>query len=86
MALGFALTHLFDPNDYKDEIRQLARDKANLELTLKGDIGWSLFPWLGLELTDASLASLSTPDNPLPTCACSACRCAYCRCCAKKCR
>jgi AsmA protein len=64
VALGFALTHLFDPNDYKDEIRQLARDKANLELTLKGDIGWSLFPWLGLELTDATLASASTPDQP----------------------
>lgn len=64
VALGFALTHLFDPNDYKDEIRQLARDKANLELTLKGDIGWSLFPWLGLELTDATLASASSPDKP----------------------
>jgi AsmA protein len=64
VALGFALTHLFDPNDYKDEIRQLARDKANVELTLNGDIGWSLFPWLGLELTDATLASLSTPTNP----------------------
>jgi AsmA protein len=64
VALGFALTHLFDPNDYKDEIRQLARDKANLELTLNGDIGWSLFPWLGLELQDATLASLRTPDQP----------------------
>ncbi|TWC41509.1 AsmA protein [Pseudomonas sp. SJZ079] len=64
VALGFALTHLFDPNDYKDEIRQLARDKANLELTLNGDIGWSLFPWLGLELTDATLASATTPDQP----------------------
>ncbi|QLC73419.1 AsmA family protein [Pseudomonas sp. LPB0260] len=64
VALGFALTHLFDPNDYKDEIRQLAHDKANLELTLKGDIGWSLFPWLGLELTDATLASATTPNQP----------------------
>lgn len=64
VALGFALTHLFDPNDYKDEIRQLAREKANLELTLNGDIGWSLFPWLGLELTDATLASATTPDQP----------------------
>ncbi|SFP59896.1 AsmA family protein [Pseudomonas borbori] len=64
VALGFALTHLFDPNDYKDEIRQLARDKANLELTLRGDIGWSLFPWLGLELTDATLASATTPEQP----------------------
>ncbi|UVE18197.1 AsmA family protein [Pseudomonas sp. LS44] len=64
VALGFALTHLFDPNDYKDEIRQLAREKANLELTLNGDIGWSLFPWLGLELHQASLASAATPDKP----------------------
>ena len=63
-ALGFALTHLFDPNDYKDEIQQLARDKANLELSIRGDIGWSLFPWLGLELTDTTLASASTPDKP----------------------
>lgn len=64
VALLFALTHLFDPNDYKDEIRQIARDKANLELQLRGDIGWSLFPWLGLELTDATLASAETPDKP----------------------
>ncbi|CAD5105910.1 AsmA family protein [Zestomonas carbonaria] len=64
VALGFALTHLFDPNDYKDEIRQIARDKANLELTLKGDIGWSLFPWLGLELHQATLANAATPDQP----------------------
>ncbi|RMH82906.1 AsmA family protein [Pseudomonas sp. AOB-7] len=64
VALLFALTHLFAPNDYKDEIRQLARDKANLELQLKGDIGWSLFPWLGLELTDATLASADTPEQP----------------------
>jgi len=64
VALGFALTHLFDPNDYKDEIRQLARDKAHIELTLNGDIGWSLFPWLGLELHDASVATLITPTKP----------------------
>ncbi|MDZ3994887.1 AsmA family protein [Pseudomonas sp. Teo4] len=64
VALGFALTHLFDPNDYKDEIRQLARDKAHVELTLNGDIGWSLFPWLGLELHDASIATLNAPKQP----------------------
>ncbi|MCY1283508.1 AsmA family protein [compost metagenome] len=64
VALGFALTHLFDPNDYKDEIRQLARDKANIELTLNGDIGWSLFPWLGLELHQATVANAVTPDQP----------------------
>ncbi|MDD1966374.1 AsmA family protein [Pseudomonas putida] len=64
VALGFALTHLFDPNDYKDEIRKLARDRAHVELTLNGDIGWSLFPWLGLELHDASIATLNEPTKP----------------------
>ena len=64
VALGFALTHLFDPNDYKDEIRALAREQANLELSLNGDIGWSLFPWLGLQLQDATLASAATPQQP----------------------
>lgn len=64
VALGFALTHLFDPNDYKDEIRQIARDKAHIELTLNGDIGWSLFPWLGLELHDAAVATLANPTQP----------------------
>ncbi|MBF7142197.1 MULTISPECIES: AsmA family protein [Pseudomonas] len=64
VALGFALTHFFDPNDYKSEIRQLARDKAHVELTLNGDIGWSLFPWLGLELHDASVATLAQPQQP----------------------
>ncbi|AIZ34600.1 AsmA family protein [Pseudomonas parafulva] len=64
VALGFALTHLFDPNDYKDEIRELARKKAHVELTLNGDIGWSLFPWLGLELHEASIATLNNPKQP----------------------
>ncbi len=64
VAAGFVLTHFFNPNDYKDEIRQLARDKANVELNLKGDIGWSLFPWLGLELHDTSVATLQTPGQP----------------------
>ncbi|QLF93299.1 AsmA family protein [Pseudomonas sp. ABC1] len=65
VALGFALTHLFDPNDYKEQIRQLARDKAGLELAINGDIGWSLFPWLGLELHDTTLASSRTPEQTL---------------------
>jgi AsmA protein len=64
VALGFALTHLFDPNDYKDEIREIARDKAGLELNIAGDIGWSLFPWLGLELHETTLASVQTPEQP----------------------
>ena len=85
VALGFALTHLFDPNDYKDEIRQIARDKANLELDLKGDIGWSLFPWLGLGARHQHRQRRHA-DRRSPTCRCSACRCGSRRCCARTCR
>ena len=63
VAAGFALTHFFNPNDYKDELRQLAREHANLELELNGDIGWSLFPWLGIEITDAKIANADTPED-----------------------
>ncbi|SDT22423.1 AsmA protein [Halopseudomonas xinjiangensis] len=61
----FIVTRLFDPNDYKEQIQQAARDKANVELTLGGDIGWSLFPWLGIELGDVTVAPLEQPDQPL---------------------
>lgn len=61
---GFVLTQYFDPNDYKDEIRELALKHTNLALELNGDIGWSLFPWLGIEITDAKVASASSPDEP----------------------
>ncbi len=29
----FFLTRMFDPNDYKEQIREAARDKANIELS-----------------------------------------------------
>lgn len=50
------ITRFLDPNDYKEEIQQLALDKAGLQLEIGGDIAWSLFPWLGLELSDTRLA------------------------------
>ncbi|RUP75054.1 AsmA family protein, partial [Corynebacterium propinquum] len=36
----------------------------HIELPLNGDLGWSLFPWLGLELHEASVATLTNPTNP----------------------
>lgn len=67
LAVGvlFFLTRMFDPNDYKEDIQQAAREQANIELTLGGDIGWSLFPWLGIELKDVGVAPTEQPDQPL---------------------
>ncbi len=65
VGILFFLTRLFDPNDYKEHIQQAARERANIELTLGGDIGWSLFPWLGIELTDVGVAPVDLPGQPL---------------------
>src|SRR5690606_5892349 len=60
----FFLTRLFDPNDYKEQIQQAARAQANIELTLGGDIGWSLLPWLGIELKQVGIAPVGQPEQP----------------------
>ena len=45
-----------NPNNFKDELKTIALDKANVNLRLDGDIQWSFFPWLGLELEDIGVA------------------------------
>ncbi|WP_415902522.1 AsmA family protein [Neptuniibacter sp. QD29_5] len=50
VAGGAILGTFFDPNEYKPEIEQAALDNAGVELKINGDIGWSVFPWLGLEV------------------------------------
>jgi|GEM_PF-5874212 len=56
-----ALPWLIDPNDYKPEIQALAREKAGVELNLKGGIAWRLFPQPALQLQQVSVASLDAP-------------------------
>lgn len=52
-----AASILINPNDYKDGIVKVVRDKTGRSLELKGDIGLSLFPWLGLELGETRLGN-----------------------------
>jgi len=56
-----ALTTLINPNDYKDEIRNAALEQAGIELQIDGDIGWSIYPWLALEL---NAVGVGYPQKP----------------------
>ncbi len=47
----------FDPNDYKQRIEALVEQSTGRELTLKGDITLSFFPWLGVQLGAATLGN-----------------------------
>lgn len=42
---------VIDPNTYRPQIERVVEQNTNLELNLRGDIGWSLFP-LGIELNE----------------------------------
>lgn len=64
LALFCALVLLFNPNNYKAEIQNLVKEKANVELNIEGDINWTFYPWLGLSIQNTSAASLDTPDRP----------------------
>lgn len=57
----FYITSVMDPNDYKPRIEQLAFEHAGINLTIEGDISWSLYPWLGMETGSIRLAY---PDKP----------------------
>jgi AsmA protein len=56
IAVPLAIALLLDPNDFKTEIQDRVARATGRELTLDGDLGLSLFPWVGLEIREASLS------------------------------
>ncbi len=58
IVLAVVLVMLFvDPNDYKDEIAQLVKDKTGRDLAFTGDISLTFFPWLGVEVGGMTLSN-----------------------------
>jgi len=57
LVVGIAITLLFDPNDYKDDIEKAVRDATGREFTVEGDLEFSLFPWLALEVGRTTLGN-----------------------------
>jgi AsmA protein len=52
-----ALLWFVDPNDYRDDIEQLAAQKTGRELKIGGPIDLKIFPWLALRLDQVSLGN-----------------------------
>ena len=57
VAAALILPLVVDPNDFKDEISEAVESKTGRVLTIEGDIGLSVFPWLGLEIGPTSLSN-----------------------------
>lgn len=56
IAVGLFMA-IFDPNDYKTEIQQAVKDETGRDLTIAGDISWSWYPALGVDVADITLSN-----------------------------
>ncbi len=51
------LPMVVDPNDYREEISAAISKKTGRELSIDGEIKWSVFPSIGLEIKDVKLGN-----------------------------
>jgi len=49
--------YLFDANKYKQEIAELAESFAGRPISLAGDIKFSVYPWIGIQLQDVTIGN-----------------------------
>lgn len=57
VGAALALPLILDPNNYKDKITVAVQENTGRELTIGGDIDLSVFPWLGVSLSDLTLGN-----------------------------
>jgi AsmA protein len=66
VVAAVVLPMVVDPNDYKDEISASVLKDTGRELTIGGEIKWTVFPSLGLGLSDVTLGNRSGfGDQPM---------------------
>lgn len=57
VSLLVAVPLLVDPNDYREPIEDMVKERTGRELTIEGDLELSVFPWLGLKIGAVRLAN-----------------------------
>jgi len=61
-----SLLLFINPNDYKDDIKNIALENKVI-LNINGDISWSFYPYIGFRINDTDITDANTlyTDNPL---------------------
>lgn len=57
-------TKAVNPNDFKTSIDQFVYQKTGRYLAIYGDVRWSFFPWLGIDLQQVQLTNPSGISGP----------------------
>ena len=52
-----ALPFIIDPNDYRDEIVAAVEENTGRKLTIDGELGLSVFPWIGIDIGKLALGN-----------------------------
>lgn len=57
LVVALVLPIAIDPNDFKPEIEAAVKKNTGRDLVIEGDLGLSVFPWLGVETGKISLSN-----------------------------
>src|SRR3954462_2843735 len=57
IVIAIALPFVIDPNNYKNQIIQAVKQQTGRELKIGGKIGWSVFPWIGVEMRELEFSN-----------------------------
>jgi len=64
LIAALAFVFLVDANRFKPRIEALAKDQG-IALQINGDLGWNLWPSLGVAVNDVRVAALEAPEQPI---------------------
>jgi AsmA protein len=64
LAAVLALVLLFDLNMLKPRIESVAREQG-VDLQIRGDLGWTFWPSIGISVEDIRVAAVAAPDQPI---------------------
>lgn len=64
LLAAVTLVFLVDANRFKPRIEAIAKDQG-IALQINGDLGWDLWPSLGVAVNDVRVAALEAPDQPI---------------------
>ncbi len=59
LAVVIIAPMVIDPNDYRDEIQAVVKEKTGRELSINGQLSLSVFPWIGVGIEQVSLSNAS---------------------------
>ena len=57
VVAAIVASRVIDPNDYREQIQTVVKEKTGRDLAINGDLSVSLFPWIGISLNDVSLSN-----------------------------